>query len=118
MQVPLLIYWPNTPSQQIDKLTSHQDVLTTIMQRLLHVSNSPEDYSQGEDLFSPERKYPWVITGDDNDVVITTNSATLYMDHNGQFSIYDLQGREVKDQKPDLAQLLKIFTELKRFNEN
>ncbi|WP_163497664.1 sulfatase-like hydrolase/transferase, partial [Escherichia coli] len=57
MQVPLLIYWPNTPSQQIDKLTSHQDVLTTIMQRLLHVSNSPEDYSQGEDLFSPERKY-------------------------------------------------------------
>ncbi|HGN3508337.1 TPA: LPS biosynthesis-modulating metalloenzyme YejM [Providencia stuartii] len=118
MQVPLLIYWPNTPSQQIDKLTSHQDVLTTIMQRLLHVSNSPEDYSQGEDLFSPERKYPWVITGDDNDVVITTNSATLYMDHNGQFSIYDLQGREVKGQKPDLAQLLKIFTELKRFNEN
>ncbi|MEY0301189.1 LPS biosynthesis-modulating metalloenzyme YejM [Providencia manganoxydans] len=118
MQVPLFIYWPNTPSQEIDKLTSHQDVLTTIMQRLLHVSNSPDDYSQGEDLFSPDRKYPWVITGSNNDVVITTNDATLYMDKNGQFSIYDLQGNEVKNQKPDLAQLLKIFTELKRFNEN
>lgn len=118
MQVPLFIYWPNTPSQEIDKLTSHQDVLTTIMQRLLHVSNSPDDYSQGEDLFSPDRKYPWVITGSNNDVVITTSDATLYMDKNGQFSIYDLQGNEVKNQKPDLAQLLKIFTELKRFNEN
>lgn len=118
MQVPLFIYWPNTPNQQIDKLTSHQDVLTTIMQRLLHVSNSPDDYSQGEDLFSLDRKYPWVITGSGNDVVITTNDATLYMDKNGQFSIYDLQGNEVKNQKPDLTQLLKIFTELKRFNEN
>lgn len=118
MEVPLFIYWPNTPSQQINKLTSHQDVLTTIMQRLLHVSNSPNDYSQGEDLFSTERKYPWVITGGDHDVVITTKDATLYMDSNGQFNIYDLQGNEVKDRKPDLAQLLKIFTELKRFNEN
>ncbi|WP_272659901.1 LPS biosynthesis-modulating metalloenzyme YejM, partial [Providencia sp. PROV112] len=60
MQVPLFIYWPNTPAQQIDKLTSHQDVMTTLMQRLLHVSNPPDDYSQGEDLFSVKRTYPWV----------------------------------------------------------
>lgn len=118
MQVPLLIYWPNTPAQQIDKLTSHQDVMTTLMQRLLHVSNSPDDYSQGEDLFSAQRAYPWVITGSNDDVVITTDNTTLYMDHNGQFNIYDKQGAIEKNEKPDLAELLKIFTELKRFNEN
>lgn len=118
MQVPLFIYWPNTPAQQIDKLTSHQDVMTTLMQRLLHVNNPPDDYSQGEDLFSNQRVYPWVITGDNDDVVITTDTATLYMDHNGQFNIYDKQGAIEKDEKPDLAELLKIFTELKRFNEN
>lgn len=118
MQVPLFIYWPNTPAQQIDKLTSHQDVMTTLMQRLLHVSNPPDDYSQGEDLFSVKRTYPWVITGDNDDVVITTDNATLYMDQNGQFNIYDKQGAIEKNEKPDLAELLKIFTELKRFNEN
>ncbi|MEQ5402900.1 LPS biosynthesis-modulating metalloenzyme YejM [Providencia rettgeri] len=118
MQVPLFIYWPNTPAQQIDKLTSHQDVMTTLMQRLLHVSNPPDDYSQGEDLFSVKRTYPWVITGDNDDVVITTDNATLYMDQNGQFNIYDKQGAIERNEKPDLAELLKIFTELKRFNEN
>lgn len=92
--------------------------MTTIMQRVLHVNNQPDDYSQGEDLFSAQRTYPWIITGDKSDVVITTNNATMYMDHNGQFNIYDLQGREQTDDKPDLAELLKIFTELKRFNEN
>ncbi|MGJ7975806.1 LPS biosynthesis-modulating metalloenzyme YejM [Providencia hangzhouensis] len=118
MQVPLFIYWPNTPAQQINKLTSHQDVMTTLMQRLLHVSNPPDDYSQGEDLFSVKRTYPWVITGDNDDVVITTDNATLYMDQNGQFNIYDKQGAIERNEKPDLAELLKIFTELKRFNEN
>ncbi|MBI6187681.1 DUF3413 domain-containing protein [Providencia rettgeri] len=118
MQVPLFIYWPNTPAQQIDKLTSHQDVMTTLMQRLLHVSNPPDDYSQGEDLFSVKRTYPWVITGDNDDVVITTDNTTLYMDQNGQFNIYDKQGAIERNEKPDLAELLKIFTELKRFNEN
>lgn len=118
MQVPMFIYWPNTPAQQINKLTSHQDVMTTLMQRLLHVSNPPDDYSQGEDLFSVKRTYPWVITGDNDDVVITTDNATLYMDQNGQFNIYDKQGAIERNEKPDLAELLKIFTELKRFNEN
>ncbi|MEQ4675486.1 LPS biosynthesis-modulating metalloenzyme YejM [Providencia vermicola] len=118
MHVPLFIYWPNTPAQQIGKLTSHQDIMTTLMQRLLHVNNQTDDYSQGEDLFSNQRIYPWVITGDDNDVVITTDNATLYMDHNGQFNIYDKQGVIEKEAKPNLAELLKIFTELKRFNEN
>ena len=118
MQVPLFIYWPNTPTQQIQKLTSHQDIMTTLMQRMLHVSNQPDDYSQGEDLFRSKRILPWVITGDDNDVVITTDKATLYMDANGQFNIYSLDGEIEKNEKPDLAELLKIFTELKRFNEN
>ncbi len=118
MQVPLFIYWPNTPAQQIEKLTSHQDIMTTIMQRLLHVSNQTDDYSQGEDLFSSHRIYPWVITGDNDDVVITKDNATLFMDSNGQFNIYNRQGEVEKGEKPDLAELLKIFTELKRFNEN
>lgn len=53
MQVPLIIHWPGTPAQNIDKLTAHADVMTTLMQRLLHVTTSPADYSQGEDLFAP-----------------------------------------------------------------
>ncbi|MGO1169993.1 MAG: LPS biosynthesis-modulating metalloenzyme YejM, partial [Serratia liquefaciens] len=48
LQVPLIIHWPGTPAQTINKLTGHNDVMRTLMQRLLHVKTAPNDYSQGE----------------------------------------------------------------------
>ncbi|OWO79387.1 hypothetical protein B5C26_20955 [Photorhabdus luminescens] len=118
MHVPLLIHWPGTPSQTINKLTSHQDVMTTLMQRLLHVSNTPADYSQGQDLFAAQRDNPWVITGDDGSLIITTSENTLFLDKNGDYHLYDLGGNEIKDAKPNLAQLLQILTEVKHFIAN
>ncbi|OCQ52674.1 Inner membrane protein YejM [Photorhabdus australis subsp. thailandensis] len=118
MQVPLLIHWPDTPPQTIDKLTSHQDVMTTLMQHLLHVRNSPADYSQGEDLFTAQRDNPWIITGDNGSLIIITNENTLFLDKNGDYYLYDLEGNEVKDAKPNLAQLLQILTEVKHFIAN
>ncbi|TDB56179.1 LPS biosynthesis-modulating metalloenzyme YejM [Photorhabdus luminescens] len=118
MHVPLLIHWPGTPSQTINKLTSHQDVMTTLMQRLLHVSNTPADYSQGQDLFAAQRDNPWVITGDDGSLIITTSENTLFLDKNGDYHLYDLEGNEIKDAKPNLAQLLQILTEVKHFIAN
>ncbi|KOY61014.1 hypothetical protein AM629_16225 [Photorhabdus heterorhabditis] len=118
MHVPLLIHWPETPPQTIDKLTSHQDIMTTLMQRLLHVSNSPNDYSQGEDLFAAQRNNPWIITGDNGSLIITTSENTLFLDKNGGYYLYDLEGNEVKDAKPNLAQLLQILTEVKHFIAN
>ncbi|CAQ83754.1 MULTISPECIES: LPS biosynthesis-modulating metalloenzyme YejM [Photorhabdus] len=118
MHVPLLIHWPDTPPQTIDKLTGHQDIMTTLMQRLLHVSNSPDDYSQGEDLFAAQRNNPWIITGDNGSLIIITNENTLFLDKNGNYYLYDLEGNEVKDAKPNLAQLLQILTEVKHFIAN
>ena len=37
LQVPLVIHWPGTPAQEIATLTDNKDVMTTLMQRLLHV---------------------------------------------------------------------------------
>ncbi len=51
--MPLVIHWPGTPAQEIATLTDNKDVMTTLMQRLLHVSTPANEYSQGEDLFSP-----------------------------------------------------------------
>ncbi|RVT06997.1 sulfatase-like hydrolase/transferase, partial [Klebsiella oxytoca] len=56
LQVPLVIHWPGTPAQEIATLTDNKDVMTTLMQRLLHVSTPANEYSQGEDLFSAARR--------------------------------------------------------------
>lgn len=118
LQVPLVIHWPGTPAQTINKLTGHNDVMRTLMQRLLHVKTTPKDYSQGEDLFTAQRRNNWIATGDNNQLVITTPTQTLMLDNSGNYRVYDQNGEEIKDEKPQLALLLQVLTDVKRFIAN
>ena len=72
LQVPLVIHWPGTPAQRINALTEHTDLMTTLMQRLLHVSTPASEYSQGQDLFNPQRRHYWVTAADNDTLAITT----------------------------------------------
>lgn len=118
LQVPLMIHWPNTPAQTIGKLTDHQDVMTTLMQRLLHVSTPPAEYSQGEDLFAAQRQHNWIASADNDRLIITTPQLTLVLDANGSYQAYNRQGQLLKDHKPQLALLLQVLTDEKRFIAN
>ncbi|EMB4111457.1 LPS biosynthesis-modulating metalloenzyme YejM [Serratia nevei] len=118
LQVPLVIHWPGTPAQTISKLTGHNDVMRTLMQRLLHVKTAPKDYSQGEDLFTAQRRNNWIATGDGNQLVITTPTQTLMLDNSGNYRVYDHNDDEIKDEKPQLALLLQVLTDVKRFIAN
>ncbi|WP_075181283.1 LPS biosynthesis-modulating metalloenzyme YejM [Pantoea sp. 1.19] len=118
LQVPLVIHWPNTPAQTITRLTDHQDVMTTLMQRLLHVRNAPADYSQGEDLFAAQRRHNWVAGTEENQLVVTTPTTTLMLDNNGGYRAWDAAGQALKDHKPQLTLLLQVLTEQKRFIAN
>ncbi|GFN45130.1 LPS biosynthesis-modulating metalloenzyme YejM [Candidatus Regiella insecticola] len=116
-QVPLIIHWPGMPAQQINKLTYHEDIMTTLMQQLLSVKTAAQDYSQGEDLFVAQRTKNWLVTGDsDLLVVITPTQTILYQE--GKHRIYDQQRREIKDNKPSLSLLLQVLTDTKRFIAN
>ncbi len=118
LQVPLVIHWPGTPAQTINKLTNHNDVMRTLMQRLLHVKTTANDYSQGEDLFAAQRKNNWVATGNGSQLVITTPTQTLILDGSGTYHAYDQDDNEIKDEKPQLALLLQVLTDVKRFIAN
>ncbi|MBD9658235.1 MULTISPECIES: LPS biosynthesis-modulating metalloenzyme YejM [unclassified Pantoea] len=118
LQVPLVVHWPNTPAQTIDRLTDQQDVMTTLMQRLLHVRTNPGNFSQGEDLFAAQRSHDWVASSEDGKLVVTTPTVTLVLNNNGSYSAYDAQGNKLKDHKPQLALLLQVLTEEKRFVAN
>jgi hypothetical protein len=118
IQVPLVIHWPGTPAQTISKLTDHQDVMTTLMQRLLHVKNPANEYSQGEDLFAATRRNNWVVGADNNSLAITLPAMTLVLDNNGNYRMYDLRGESIKETKPQLGLLLQVLTDEKRFIAN
>ncbi|MBB1201623.1 DUF3413 domain-containing protein [Enterobacteriaceae bacterium 89] len=118
LQVPLVIHWPGTPAQRINILTDHKDVMTTLMQRLLHVSTPANEYSQGQDLFSATRRHNWVTAASGSALAITTPRETVVLNHNGSYKTWDSQGELIKDQKPQLSLLLQVLTEEKRFIAN
>ncbi|MDU6923369.1 LPS biosynthesis-modulating metalloenzyme YejM [Franconibacter helveticus 513] len=118
IQVPLVIHWPGTPAQRVTKLTTHQDVMTTLMQRLLHVRTPSYEYSQGEDLFAPVRRNNWVVSADSNTLAVTTPQMTLVLDNNGNYRTYDLKGERMSEDKLQLGLLLQVLTDEKRFIAN
>ncbi|EJJ9775044.1 cardiolipin transport protein PbgA [Escherichia coli] len=118
LQVPLVIHWPGTPAQRINALTDHTDLMTTLMQRLLHVSTLASEYSQGQDLFNPQRRHYWVTAADNDTLAITTPKKTLVLNNNGKYRTYNLRGERVKDEKPQLSLLLQVLTDEKRFIAN
>ncbi|EPW6384013.1 LPS biosynthesis-modulating metalloenzyme YejM [Escherichia coli] len=118
LQVPLVIHWPGTPAQRINALTDHTDLMTTLMQRLLHVSTPASEYSQGQDLFNPQRRHYWVTAADNDTLTITTPKKTLVLNNNGKYRTYNLRGERVKDEKPQLSLLLQVLTDEKRFIAN
>ncbi|HAM5590380.1 TPA: cardiolipin transport protein PbgA [Escherichia coli] len=118
LQVPLVIHWPGTPAQRINALTDHTDLMTTLMQRLLHVSTPASEYSQGQDLFNPQRRHYWVTAADNDTLAITTPKKTLVLNNNGKYRTYNLRGERVKDEKPQLSLLLQVLTDEKRFVAN
>ncbi|ELW1686884.1 cardiolipin transport protein PbgA, partial [Escherichia coli] len=91
LQVPLVIHWPGTPAQRINALTDHTDLMTTLMQRLLHVSTPASEYSQGQDLFNPQRRHYWVTAADNDTLAITTPKKTLVLNNNGKYRTYNLR---------------------------
>ncbi|HAM7740174.1 TPA: cardiolipin transport protein PbgA [Escherichia coli] len=118
LQVPLVIHWPGTPAQRINALTDHTDLMTTLMQRLLHVSTPASEYSQGQDLFNPQRRHYWVTAADNDTLAIITPKKTLVLNNNGKYRTYNLRGERVKDEKPQLSLLLQVLTDEKRFIAN
>ena len=118
LQVPLVIHWPGTPALRINALTYHTDLMTTLMQRLLHVSTPASEYSQGQDLFNPQRRHYWVTAADNDTLAITTPKKTLVLNNNGKYRTYNLRGERVKDEKPQLSLLLQVLTDEKRFIAN
>ena len=50
--------------------------------------------------------------------MITTPQLTLVLDANGSYKAYNREGQLLKDHKPQLALLLQVLTEEKRFIAN
>ncbi|OCG32560.1 hypothetical protein A9G34_03875 [Gilliamella sp. Choc4-2] len=114
LKVPLIMSWPNKNSTNISNITSQTDIMRTLMQDALHVTTSPPQYSQGNNLFN-NKKREWIIAGNDNEIAALYSDKTIILDAFGRSKIYNLNGKVQKGEKISLPIFLQIVTENRRF---
>jgi membrane-anchored protein YejM (alkaline phosphatase superfamily) len=52
VRVPLVIHWPGKPSSKIDKITSHEDIIPSLLTEGFGCQNKVSDYNTGFSLFN------------------------------------------------------------------
>jgi hypothetical protein len=64
IRTPAVLWVPGHPAKAVDDMTCHLDFPPTVL-RLLGVTNPPEDYSLGVDLFG-EKRHEYLVLADWN----------------------------------------------------
>jgi membrane-anchored protein YejM (alkaline phosphatase superfamily) len=119
--VPLVILWPNKEHKTIYSMTSHMDIIPTLMQDVFGVENKINDYSNGEYLFTKSNR-EYVLSGSINNYVIYENRKITKFSGNGDIEIIDWEGNRIKQSDDDdnfnITLLVDVLAKLRRFNQN
>ncbi|KMV30297.1 hydrolase [Photobacterium swingsii] len=115
LKVPLVIHWPEREPEVVATMTSHLDVVPTLMETLLNVSTTSDKYSSGHNLFDIDPDRRWVIAGDSKDIVVIQKNSTTVVDRYGNYQVYDKDYRVKDERRPKLSTLMQVMNELKRF---
>jgi membrane-anchored protein YejM (alkaline phosphatase superfamily) len=113
VKVPLLIRWPGKNSQMEQGVTSHEDLVPTLMTHVLGCTNPLSDYSTGVDLFSPR---PARVLGVESwsDRAVLHGDRIYQYNNLGQTDVFDKQYNEV-DESPDAKVVKEVLERMTTF---
>ncbi|EGQ7964065.1 TPA: DUF3413 domain-containing protein [Vibrio vulnificus] len=121
VNVPFAIFGPGVDAAKIqwstEALTSHQDVVPTLMKHYLGVTNDVKDYSVGEDLLGDAVKRDWIISSNYSGYAIITEDNILEVNGGGQYQFMDKTNRQLKDQQPSFTYLQQALEQISRFSK-
>ncbi|RZP55547.1 DUF3413 domain-containing protein [Vibrio vulnificus] len=121
VNVPFAIFGPGVDAAKIqwstEALTSHQDVVPTLMKHYLGVTNDVKDYSVGEDLLGDAVKRDWIISSNYSGYAIITDDDILEVSGGGQYQFMDKTNRQLKDQQPNFTYLQQALEQISRFSK-
>ncbi len=89
IQVPLIVSWPGKETATYEHMTSHLDVVSTLMENVFKCNNPYSDYSNGRSLFDTNKR-TWVYSGgfQNNLAIIEPDRITVTYPV-GTYEIYD-----------------------------
>lgn len=96
LRVPLAIVWPGKGAARYSHVSTHVDIVPTLMSELFSCQNSMADYSNGRSLFdtSPRK---WIFAGGTATDAIVEADRITETNALGDYEIYDLANGVIKN---------------------
>jgi membrane-anchored protein YejM (alkaline phosphatase superfamily) len=113
VKVPMLIFWPGKTAASHDYLTTHFDIVPTLMREVLSCTNTIADYSSGKNLFDPALREFGIIASY-NRTAILAGGEVFVLDKYGMNQGWNLAYTKKTAAPPPLI-LKSAFDEISRF---
>ncbi|PKG38029.1 DUF3413 domain-containing protein [Psychromonas sp. Urea-02u-13] len=113
--VPLIVLWPGENSRTITRMTSHADIVPTLMEGALGIKDTAKEYSDGQSLFDNNPR-PYLLSGDLKKYVIYEKDKITQFNNDGQISSINWQGITLDEDQFDITLLIDVLSKLRRFN--
>lgn len=115
LHIPLLIRWPDRQPERFDELTTHFDIVPTLVDYLFDCQNPASDYSVGRNLNANRAPFTYgVFSSYFNYAVVEPDRINLsYID--GRFGILDTSFVPLPDATPRRVVMRQALEDMSRF---
>ncbi|MUK26546.1 DUF3413 domain-containing protein [Aliivibrio fischeri] len=121
INVPFIVIAPGVNNKTLDwsseELTSHQDVVPTLMKNYLGITNDIKDYSVGEDLLGEHVDRHWIMSSNYSGYAIIDNDSILEVNATGQYQLLDKKNRPLNERKLNYQYLQEALDQISRFSK-
>ncbi|MDF7670149.1 sulfatase-like hydrolase/transferase [Orbaceae bacterium ESL0721] len=100
--------------ENANKLTSHEDVVPSLMRHYLYVENDIRDYATGYDLFSPMPERNWLLMSNYSSYAVRTLDHIYLVNRIGVSHYMDAHNRKV-DQTPNYQYIQSAIEQMRYF---
>lgn len=108
IQVPLIVYWQGD-AQNYTQLSSHLDIVPTLLSQFFGVKNPTTDYAQGVDL-TKENHRSWILASNHHwNVAILPDGEQYHIDPKGKFEQFEANGEKLESSRPPLPLFLQMI---------
>ncbi|ODC03163.1 hypothetical protein BFW38_05980 [Terasakiispira papahanaumokuakeensis] len=114
LHTPMIIAAPGHTPNQLDQLSSHLDVVPTLMTEALNCQNPASDYSLGHNMLSPDYHRDNLMFGSYLAYGMAKDSTKLVIDDHGQHTVYDA-AYKAKDDQSLPAWTMRLMQQMRQF---
>lgn len=118
LRTPFVLFWPGKAPQRHDGVSSHEDLVPTLMRHALGCDGNIADYSTGDDLFdTPPAKRPLLVESWSQRGIRDGDRIYLF-DNLGTARVVDRRYRTIPDAQVDPAAVRRSWEMLTRFQKH